>query len=131
MFKKIIPPEKSGREDDLLPRSSSMMVVFCSFPSLDNAREIGREIISEGLAACVNLLPHVESIYRWEGQIQQEPEVLAIFKVSSGAYARLEAALLSKHPYEVPEVVGVSAEAVSAGYLAWVQKTADPQVIQR
>ena len=97
-----------------------MMLVFCTFPDMEKAREIGSGIISEGLAACVNLVPQVESIYLWEGKIQSENEVLAIFKLRSDGFDILEKILSERHPYEVPEIVGVAADSVNAGYLDWV-----------
>ena len=98
-----------------------MMLVFCTFPEMGKAREIGSAIVSEGLAACVNLIPLVESIYLWDGKLQSENEVLAVFKLRSDVFASLEAALTERHPYEVPEIVGVAVDQVSAGYLAWVR----------
>lgn len=97
-----------------------MMLVFCTFPDMEKAREIGSGIISEGLAACVNLVPQVESIYLWEGKIQSENEVLAIFKLRSDGFDVLEKILSERHPYEVPEIVGVTADSVNGGYLDWV-----------
>lgn len=97
-----------------------MMMVFCSFPDEETAARIGREIVSEGLAACVNLLTGVRSIYRWQGDLCDEKEVLCIFKVAASKFAELETALLEKHPYETPEIVGVDADRVAEGYLKWV-----------
>lgn len=113
-------PETGGREQFLPPVSFGMMVVFCTFPSVEKAREVAGEIISEGLAACVNILPGVESIYRWEGEIQNESEVLGLFKVASEGFQELEEAILVKHPYDSPEIVGISADKVTGKYLEWV-----------
>ena len=98
-----------------------MMLVFCTFPDMEKAREIGSGIVSEGLAACVNLIPRVESIYLWEGKMQSKNEVLAVFKLRADCFAALEAALSERHPYEVPEIVGLAADRVSEGYLNWVR----------
>lgn len=100
--------------------ADGMMLVLCTFPDIETAREIGTGIVTDGLAACVNLVPQVESIYRWKGEVQSEREVLAIFKVGSNGFPALEAALSERHPYEVPEIVGLAADAVSQGYLGWV-----------
>lgn len=80
------------------------------------------EIISQGHAVCVNILPGVESIYKWDGKIQKDSEVLAIFKVAAGGYPALEKAILSRHPYDTPEVIGIAADKVEARYLDWVLK---------
>jgi periplasmic divalent cation tolerance protein len=119
VFKKIGKPGAEGA-DPPPPLASGMMIVLCTFPDMEKAREIGTAMVSEGLAACVNLLPGVESIYRWEGRVQQEQEVLAMFKLKSEGFAKLEAALNAKHPYEVPEVVGIHADSVSEKYMKWV-----------
>lgn len=102
------------------PVSADMRIVLCTFPDAETARHIAKEIVSENLAACVNLVPGVESIYRWEGKIEQASEVLAIFKVATAGFKNLEKALLEKHPYDVPEIIGIVADEVSEGYLKWV-----------
>ena len=97
-----------------------MRVVFCTFPDAETAQRISTQIISENLAACVNLIPGVESIYRWEGKIEQASEVMAIFKVSAAAFEDLKENLLDKHPYDTPEIVGMAVDQVSEGYLKWI-----------
>lgn len=96
------------------------MLVLCTFPDIQMAREIGSGIVAGGLAACVNLVPQVESIYLWKGEMHSGSEVLAIFKLRADCFGALEAALSERHPYEVPEIVGVAVDAVNAAYLGWV-----------
>ena len=100
--------------------ADGMMLVLCTFRDMGTAREIGSGLVAEGLAACVNLVPQVESIYRWKGELQSESEVLAMFKLSSVGFPAFEAALTERHPYEVPEIVGLPVDAVSRSYLDWV-----------
>ena len=109
-----------GQEHSSPPVAADMRIVLCTFPDQDTARRISKEIISENLAACVNLIPAVESIYRWEGKIEQANEVLAIFKVSTVGFENLEKLLLEKHPYETPEIIAIVPDQVSEGYLKWV-----------
>lgn len=97
-----------------------MMIVLSTFPDIGAARGIASALVSEGLAACVNLIPQVESIYLWKGEMQTESEVLAIFKTREDRFAALQAALAERHPYDVPEIVGIAVDAVGAGYLAWI-----------
>lgn len=97
-----------------------MLVVLCTFPNEEMAREICTILVTEGLAACANLLPGVESIYRWKGGIQTDSETLVILKLPAADFAAFEAKLLEFHPYDVPEIVAVRPEAVNAEYLAWV-----------
>jgi len=113
-------PEAGGREKSPPPVSFGMMVVFCTFPDMEKARQVAGEIISQGHAACVNILPGVESIYKWEGKIQCDAEVLAIFKVNQSGFEKLKETILSKHPYDTPEVIGIAADKVEARYLDWV-----------
>lgn len=115
------PSDAGGRGESRPPVYPGMMIVLCTFSGPEVARAVGTEIVADGLAACVNLLPGVESIYRWEAKIQQEQEVLAIFKVKSEGFITLKNALNERHPYEVPEIVGIHTDVVSEKYLEWVR----------
>ena len=95
-------------------------VVFCTFPGREEARKIGAALVERGHAACVNLVGGVESIYRWQGEMHRDAEVLAIIKTTASAYPALEKALRELHPYEVPEIIALPVETGSAAYLAWV-----------
>lgn len=97
------------------------MVVLSNAP-MDRAPEIAEALVSEGRAACVNLLPSVRSIYRWQGEICDEQETPMLIKVSAAGCEALVARLTELHPYEVPEIVvlPVDVEASHAGYVAWV-----------
>jgi periplasmic divalent cation tolerance protein len=101
-------------------RMSELLVVLVTFPDLEKARSIGKRLVENRLAACVNLIPAIESIYTWQGAVEQSNEVLAIFKTTSANWADFEAALQQAHPYEVPEIVAIKPEAVSALYERWV-----------
>jgi len=98
----------------------SVIVVFSTFPAEDKAAEIARTLVSEGHAACANLVPPVRSIYRWQGQICDERETLAIIKTTSERFEALRQRLVALHPYEVPEVIALPVEAGHAPYLEWV-----------
>lgn len=93
-------------------------MVLCTFPDVEQAREIAAVLVERRLAACVNLLPGVESIYRWEGKVERAGEVLAVIKTTR--YPELEAALKDLHPYEVPEILALPVAAGLAGYLKWL-----------
>ena len=97
----------------------TMLLVLCTFPDLEKARQIGTALVERQLVACVNLLPGVESIYRWNGQVEQAAEVLGVFKTASDLYPALAQALAALHPYEVPEIVALEPSAVADSYLAW------------
>jgi periplasmic divalent cation tolerance protein len=98
----------------------AVLVVFSTFPSPDKAAEVARTLVTEQLAACVNLLGPVRSIYRWQGEINDDTETLAVIKTTSERFEAMKARLVELHPYEVAEVIALPVEAGHAPYLAWV-----------
>jgi periplasmic divalent cation tolerance protein len=100
---------------------SDVLLVLCTFPDADQARQIGTVLVEKQLAACVNLLPGVTSIYRWQGKIEEAGETLAIFKTTRSAWAAFEKLLAELHPYDVPEIVAVEPAAVAEMYSRWVR----------
>jgi len=106
---------------------TDILLVLSTFPDLGKARQTVTVIIESQLAACVNLCPQLESIYRWQGRVETGAEVLAIFKTTSEAYPALEQRLRELHPYEVPEIIAIPAAHVSEAYARWVM--AETQVI--
>ena len=99
---------------------TDVQVVLCTFPDLAQARQIGTALVEKQLAACVNLIPGLESIYRWEGKVQREAEVLAVIKTTGVRLDELKRELLLVHPYEVPEVLALPVGEGSEAYLNWV-----------
>jgi uncharacterized protein involved in tolerance to divalent cations len=95
-------------------------VVLCTFPDFEKARQIGAVLVERQVAACVSLLPGATSIYRWEGKIEEEGEVVGLIKTTASGYAALEAAILELHPYDTPEVVALSVGQGAEKYLEWV-----------
>ncbi|MBN1687560.1 MAG: divalent-cation tolerance protein CutA [Candidatus Omnitrophica bacterium] len=96
------------------------LVVFSTAPSLSVARQIVRALVQERLAACVNIIPSVESHYRWKGKITKDREVLMVMKTRKGLFTRLEKRLKHLHPYEVPEILALPAVKGSRSYLSWM-----------
>ncbi|TLD69727.1 divalent-cation tolerance protein CutA [Phragmitibacter flavus] len=99
---------------------TEILIVFCTMPSVEKARQIATVLVESQLVACVNLCPSVESIYRWEGKVETASEVLAVMKTTRERYADLEVRLRELHPYEVPEIVAVPVVAGLPEYLHWV-----------
>lgn len=98
-----------------------VVVVLSTFPSEDKASEIARTLVTEGLAACVNIQRGgVRSIYRWQGKLEDELEALAIMKTTDDRLDALIARVKTLHPYEVPEVIALPVVAGYAPYLQWV-----------
>ena len=96
------------------------LLVLSTFPDVDTARRIVRACVEERLVACGNLVPGVESIYRWKGQIETATEVFVMFKTTVESYPRLEARITELHPYEVPEIVALSPSGGLPKYLEWI-----------
>lgn len=90
---------------------------------MTKAEVFAEHLVGHRLAACVQILPKMTSVYRWEGKITKDEEYLLMIKTSDERFAEVESYLLENHPYETPEVVAINAEHVSEGYLAWLAKS--------
>ena len=97
-----------------------LRLVLCTFPDVAAARQIGTVLVEKQLAACVNLIPAVESVYRWQGNVETSAEVLAIFKTRAAVFPDFERELAALHPYDVPEIIAIEPTDVSESYAAWV-----------
>ncbi len=98
----------------------SVMVVLVTGPDRETLSDLGRTVVSEHLAACVNVLGDVRSIYRWEGKVEEESEALALIKTSRDRIGELEARVRALHPYTEPEFVALEVTAGSQTYMDWV-----------
>ncbi len=101
--------------------ATDVVVVLCTLPPGDAASSIARTLVEERLAACVNLVPQVRSIYVWEGAVEQADEQLAIIKTTVDGVAALRARLVALHPYDVPEVIALPVDDGHLPYLGWVR----------
>ena len=100
----------------------------CStFPEIETARRIARQLVTEKLAACANIVPAVESIYRWQDKIENSSEVLVFFKTTATRYAAFQDRLKALHPYEVPEIICLRIAAGLPEYLRWVEAGCAPE----
>jgi periplasmic divalent cation tolerance protein len=99
---------------------TGMRVVLSTAPSPEVALEIARTLVEERLAACVNLVEPVRSVYRWEGAVEEAREVLLVVKTRADRCAALAARVEALHPYALPEVVVLAIEGGSERYLEWV-----------
>jgi periplasmic divalent cation tolerance protein len=102
------------------PEPQGALVVLVTAPTPERAAELARALVEERLAACGNVVPGLRSIYRWEGKIEDEPEVLLVLKTTRDRFDALRERVLALHPYQVPEVLALPVEAGSARYLAWL-----------
>ncbi|HEV2079178.1 MAG TPA: divalent-cation tolerance protein CutA [Allosphingosinicella sp.] len=103
---------------------SGIVSVYSTFGSDEEARRIGRQVVEERLAACVNILGPCHSIYRWQGQIEEAGEVAAIFKTAAGKAEALVARIAELHSYDVPAAVVWPIADASQAYTAWVTEEA-------
>lgn len=99
---------------------TDVLVVLCTFPNEGEARQIGTHLIKKQYAACVNIVPSVESIYLWEGQLRNEREVVTVIKTTRQAFPVLSRELSAMHPYDEPEIISLPVADGTAGYLNWI-----------
>jgi periplasmic divalent cation tolerance protein len=97
-----------------------MLLALSTFPDAETARRISNQLVSQRLAACANILPAVESIYRWKDEIETGNETLVFFKLSEDSQSAFQAKLRTLHPYEVPEIIFVQLAGGLPDYLRWV-----------
>jgi periplasmic divalent cation tolerance protein len=102
------------------------LVVLSTAPSAEEAVSIGRRLVEEHLAACVNVLPGARSIFLWEGRVEEVDEAVLVFKTRSERYAELERRILALHSYSVPEVLALPVTSGSAAYTAWLRESVAP-----
>lgn len=101
--------------------ASPVIIVMVTCPTEAVARRMASRLIEARLAACVNLVPRIESTFRWKGQTEHCREALLLVKTTVTAFGRLKRAILTLHPYEVPEVIALPLAAGHRPYLSWVQ----------
>jgi len=106
--------------------AEEVLVVFTTWPDAEGARTAARTLVEEKLAACANLLPAVESIYRWEGKVETAGDVLMILKTTIARYQMLETRIRALHSYEVPEIVSLRVTDGLPAYLRWVEQSCLP-----
>ena len=96
------------------------LVVLVTAPDREVGLRLAREVVSARLAACVNVLDGITSVYRWEGRVAEDAEVLLVCKTAPARLAELQQMIAERHPYDVPEFVAVRPAAVEERYLAWL-----------
>lgn len=104
----------------------NQLVVFCTCPDPESAERLAKALVEEHLAACVNLVPGLTSIYMWEGSLRREPECLLIIKTSTDRFEDLRDRLRALHPYELPEIIALPISQGDPEYLAWLTGNTRP-----
>lgn len=101
-------------------QQDEVLLVLSTVPDRETGRKIADHLVEYRLAACVNLLPAIDSTYRWQNAVQRDSENLLMIKTTRTAYPAMEAAVRRLHPYELPEIIAVPVAAGLPDYLAWV-----------
>ncbi|WP_457597005.1 divalent-cation tolerance protein CutA [Hydrogenimonas sp.] len=96
-------------------------MVFVMVDSMEEARRIAKKAVEKRLAACVNLVPKIHSVYRWQGEVEEAKEVLMLFKTTKTVWPKLQKRIKKWHPYEVPEIVMLPIDEAERSYLQWIE----------
>ena len=103
------------------------LLVYCTFPTPEAAERIAHDVVEKRLAACVNIVSQVRSVYQWQGKVCKEDEYLAMLKTSVGRFEALKSRIVEQHPYDCPEVIAVEIKDGHEDYLQWVADETRPR----
>lgn len=112
----------------MLAEASPVRIALTTVSSEEEGRRLARTLVERHLAACVNLVPNLTSVYRWQGTVEEAPEMLLLIKTTEERLSALEAALGEFHTYEVPEFLAFTPESGSQAYLAWLLNSVNDSV---
>ncbi len=121
----------AGRIRRARPDAARARLALATAAGEEQAVAIARALVEERLAACVNLIPNIRSIYRWRGAVEDDREWLLLIKTTAAQYKKMERRILEMHSYETPEVIELSIAGGSAPYLRWLCETAAPIKLSR
>lgn len=108
------------------PMPMDVLLCLTTCPDAAAAERIATALVAERLAACVNILPGLRSVYRWQGSVHRDDEWLLLIKTTRDAYPSLQARLPELHPYELPELLAVAVDNGLPAYLRWVHEQVNP-----
>ncbi len=100
---------------------NTCQLVLTTLPDSAAAQRLAETLVRDGLASCINILPSMQSIYRWKGRMETAQEHLVVIKCSVSRYHDIQERILSLHPYELPEIIAVPIADGLPAYLAWLQ----------
>lgn len=98
------------------------IMALTNVPDMDTARAIARRLVENRVAACVNCLPQVNSIYRWQNTVEEASEITLLIKTTHRRYSEMEAMIKEMHPYELPEIVALAITGGLPAYLKWIEQ---------
>lgn len=100
-------------------------IVLTTCPDQESAERLAHLLVETRLAACVNIIPGLSSVYRWKGEVVKDNELLLVIKSRTDRFDSLRETIIANHPYELPEVIAVSVSAAHLPYLAWIDSQLD------
>ena len=100
---------------------TDLRIALCTVPDETTAGQIANALVSEKLAACVNIVPSVVSVYRWKDAVEHGQELLLLIKTSASVWPLLETRILELHPYELPEIIAVPIHSGQTDYIQWIK----------
>jgi len=99
---------------------SALQIVLCTVPDQETGEQIASALVSEQLAACVNIIPGITSIYRWKGAVERGREALLLIKTGEDSWRPLQERIHELHPYELPEIIAVPIQTGQTDYIQWI-----------
>lgn len=102
------------------------LLVLCTVPETKAAQQLASMLVRERLAACVNIVPSIQSVYEWQGKVEQSSECLLVIKSTETAYPSLQTRLHEAHPYDTPEIIALDISAGLPAYLNWLSDAIKP-----
>ena len=103
--------------------STDLQIALCTVPDEKTAGQIADALVSEKLAACINIVPSIMSVYHWNDVIEHDKELLLLIKTSVSVWPLLEARILELHPYELPEIIAVPIHTGQTDYIKWIKNS--------
>ncbi len=109
-----------------MPNKAESLLVLNTCPDTITAKSIAKQLVANKLAACVQIVPGIQSFFRWEGKVDNAEEQLLLIKTNADRYKQLEDKIKALHPYELPEIVAVSISTGLTDYLSWIDNSIHP-----
>ncbi len=106
-----------------MSNQTAYIVVMTTFPSLDEAKQLAERLLNQKLAACINILPKMHSLYIWQGQVEQGEEHQLLIKTRAEHYLPVQQLVLANHPYELPEIIALPISQGLPAYLQWIESS--------
>lgn len=101
------------------------ITLLCTCPDEESAELISRSLLEKRFCACINQIKNCHSVYRWQGTITHDEEILLIIKTTQARYDDIEAAIIKQHPYDIPEIIALPVIAGSKDYLSWLENAVE------